>query len=106
MIIDLGNLLLAVCDVFLYLSPPAGCLPAEGLPQQLRFGLVQRRLDLLLPREAPLPTSHSVVFAVLRVAFTPRRSLPCRRNAIFDCWWALFGNRAAGKRPREGHSVF
>ena len=25
---------------------------------------------------------------------------------FFDCGWALFGNRVAGKRPREGHSVY
>ena len=25
---------------------------------------------------------------------------------FFDCGWALFGNRAAGKRPRGGHSVY
>ena len=27
-------------------------------------------------------------------------------SVVFDCWWALFGNRAAGKRPIEGHIVY
>ncbi len=31
----------------------------------------------------------------------------CRREQLLlDCGWALFGNRASGKRPREGHSVY
>ena len=25
---------------------------------------------------------------------------------FFACWWALFGIRAAGKRPRKGHNVY
>jgi hypothetical protein len=26
-------------------------------------------------------------------------------TSFFDCWLALFGNRAAGNQPREVHSV-
>jgi len=29
-----------------------------------------------------------------------------RKPNFFDCWWALFGNRAAGKNDNGGHSVY
>jgi len=35
-----------------------------------------------------------------------RPPISTSEEGFFDCWWAVFGNHASGKRTRKGHSVY
>jgi hypothetical protein len=69
------------------MAGPGGAPPAPGEAEALLalpMSVVEEQANEL----ATLLTTEFLLFQVL------------------DCWWALFGNRAAGKRPRKGRSVY
>jgi len=61
----------------------------------VREGFVGLAVEIEAPGAVPAAVSCSTMVAPKVVGL----SKPRGRDLFFDCWWALFGNRAAGKRP-------